>query len=746
MHLVLGNNIHRKFDPCDVDHHASGSKTNSNLESSTSDLISTVNETSDNSNNFISTDAASACRYVEIVKDLITQNFDPSSQFLLNPNKVKQHTPKKCIGYKCPICSKVFISDWLLLKHSLSHRKLVCNECNQVFFNEELLKIHFQKHLINSIKRDSGLCLAYCCSDCYSLNCMCKKDRFTPRLCTETLQQQSYIPASGMEHYRLVVDDMLSEDKTEIKKAEIVKTKENVKSLSLKTDEGQNVTEDGKLFKCFICSDIFTSKSKLHRHILSHEINFSQLSDARSSSKQSLKSNKSNSQLCPVGKSYLCFYCHQEFKRKSILRNHLTMCSNLLLDLVDFDLCQIECIGNTNYYHINRVVGQDVKKRCLNCKTEVIDFEYKHHKVICKGTLFETEKSLSPPSSNENNKKKNDNSNDPFNYICLNCRLPFSSRTYFIVHLCFNCQYITTDLKSKIQRGQYSSKNIDKLCLKSSADINPLHSSIKIEDILKINIITGGSPKERSKQIHCQFCNLNYSYLSLNHLINDCRGIPMILKKTLLKIDLDGRFFNKPEYSETFPASNISDEISIKNFSGNSSESSNSAGQQLLVYYDCHLCESKYDLEYVFLRHMSKKHGKNIDRANAHRWLSNHGNNEEIIEQEMEELTYAVIRSDDNTQENFRLSPRISYQERKMPQFDDHRDLSLLSSIGYDNSLILNSHYEFLNDNFPVNKHSFSAKEIILNKPSLPNSRLDGELDNCIETVQLEDKDFINLL
>ncbi|XP_076056987.1 uncharacterized protein LOC143034590 isoform X2 [Oratosquilla oratoria] len=86
-------------------------------------------------------------------------------------------TPVPCIddsssiGYKCPVCQKIFQSEWCLMKHSLFHRVFMCSLCASYHPSEANLKEHILQHLSDAF--EYGYHKEFSCKVCRSLKCTC---------------------------------------------------------------------------------------------------------------------------------------------------------------------------------------------------------------------------------------------------------------------------------------------------------------------------------------------------------------------------------------------------------------------------------------------------------------------------------------------------------------------------------------------------------------------------------------------
>ncbi|XP_042892055.1 uncharacterized protein LOC122266394 isoform X2 [Penaeus japonicus] len=76
------------------------------------------------------------------------------------------------IGYQCPTCNKVFVTEWQMMKHSIAHFKFQCAVCEQSFSSEGSLKDHLHEHLTSAYEDEKYYC-QFSCKTCHSLKCEC---------------------------------------------------------------------------------------------------------------------------------------------------------------------------------------------------------------------------------------------------------------------------------------------------------------------------------------------------------------------------------------------------------------------------------------------------------------------------------------------------------------------------------------------------------------------------------------------
>ncbi|KAG7177611.1 B-cell lymphoma 6-like [Homarus americanus] len=76
------------------------------------------------------------------------------------------------LGYQCPTCSKIFQTEWQMLKHSLTHCRYLCDICEQKFTSENMLKRHIHAHLTGAYEDEKYYC-RFSCKTCHSLVCEC---------------------------------------------------------------------------------------------------------------------------------------------------------------------------------------------------------------------------------------------------------------------------------------------------------------------------------------------------------------------------------------------------------------------------------------------------------------------------------------------------------------------------------------------------------------------------------------------
>ncbi|XP_063846505.1 uncharacterized protein LOC135092159 [Scylla paramamosain] len=82
------------------------------------------------------------------------------------------------VGYQCPNCNKVYQTEWLMIKHSVTHFKYHCDICFQTYPTENMMKIHLLDHLTGAYEDEKYYC-QFSCKICHSLKCGC----FEPTYC-----------------------------------------------------------------------------------------------------------------------------------------------------------------------------------------------------------------------------------------------------------------------------------------------------------------------------------------------------------------------------------------------------------------------------------------------------------------------------------------------------------------------------------------------------------------------------------
>ncbi|KAK3863154.1 hypothetical protein Pcinc_031031 [Petrolisthes cinctipes] len=82
------------------------------------------------------------------------------------------HEESIMLGYQCPTCHKIFQTEWLMIKHCLTHLKYQCYICDQMFPNEVTLKYHLIDHLAGAYEDEKYYC-QFSCKTCHSLKCEC---------------------------------------------------------------------------------------------------------------------------------------------------------------------------------------------------------------------------------------------------------------------------------------------------------------------------------------------------------------------------------------------------------------------------------------------------------------------------------------------------------------------------------------------------------------------------------------------
>lgn len=81
------------------------------------------------------------------------------------------------IGYRCPTCNKIFLTEWLMIKHSITHFRYQCDICEQVYPSESMLKHHIHDHLTGAYEDEKYYC-QLSCKICHSLKCECYEPTF----------------------------------------------------------------------------------------------------------------------------------------------------------------------------------------------------------------------------------------------------------------------------------------------------------------------------------------------------------------------------------------------------------------------------------------------------------------------------------------------------------------------------------------------------------------------------------------
>ncbi|XP_045128646.1 uncharacterized protein LOC123514672 isoform X2 [Portunus trituberculatus] len=76
------------------------------------------------------------------------------------------------VGYQCPNCNKVYQTEWLMIKHSVTHFKYHCDICYKTYPTENMMKIHLLDHLTGAYEDEKYYC-QFSCKICHSLKCGC---------------------------------------------------------------------------------------------------------------------------------------------------------------------------------------------------------------------------------------------------------------------------------------------------------------------------------------------------------------------------------------------------------------------------------------------------------------------------------------------------------------------------------------------------------------------------------------------
>ncbi|XP_018009913.1 uncharacterized protein LOC108667402 [Hyalella azteca] len=247
-------------------------------------------------------------------------NFDDSSSEVAKEEKtfvanmVAEADPKKVIlGYECPICVKVFPSDWRLLRHSLSHQTFKCGLCPERFPNEIVLRDHLMSHVLNSLSQDELHAMK--CSVCGQSSCVCVQLN-TPPIKLENLQTNnrrmqmakrskkffmSKKIIGPFEGYRLTLHQFIEMNRA--KTEDNFKGKKRLLSSDHKLTERSNLHPSKRMKKlaagqiandilkndsdvpyygedilllhnraCQLCGEVFDRKSQLDEHLFLHRL------------------------------------------------------------------------------------------------------------------------------------------------------------------------------------------------------------------------------------------------------------------------------------------------------------------------------------------------------------------------------------------------------------------------------------------------------------------------------------------
>ncbi|CAL4074388.1 unnamed protein product, partial [Meganyctiphanes norvegica] len=81
------------------------------------------------------------------------------------------HEDNLIVGYQCPNCPKVFHTEWMMMKHSLTHFEFQCEICENSFNCLADLQNHLHEHLTLAFESDYHS--QFSCNICHSLQCVC---------------------------------------------------------------------------------------------------------------------------------------------------------------------------------------------------------------------------------------------------------------------------------------------------------------------------------------------------------------------------------------------------------------------------------------------------------------------------------------------------------------------------------------------------------------------------------------------
>ena len=101
--------------------------------------------------------------YLSAMNDNVNKEIaDKNLRNLSNASGVSNSDLKeKKVGYQCPHCFLIFVDEWYLMRHSLTHQKYTCSHCPEKFHNETVLCHHLLNHLFpsrNALKAAKSLC------------------------------------------------------------------------------------------------------------------------------------------------------------------------------------------------------------------------------------------------------------------------------------------------------------------------------------------------------------------------------------------------------------------------------------------------------------------------------------------------------------------------------------------------------------------------------------------------------------
>lgn len=700
------------------------------------------------------------------------------------------------IGYRCPDCSKIFQSEWMLIKHSISHKKLICCECNEVFLREDLLHHHLKKHLIESM--DDELYSMYVCFKCYSLDCICVPEtHFVPPTCNKfylrpqmAKRSKPFLspPYSGVnEHLKVTMKEFWNKFKPSEKIHSPIKTntplnipakirkeevKPNLKIGASVTPTYTNMTT----FNCDMCESFFFTQDELKEHITVHRIQ----ARSREKKKGDGEKKKTNSDYeflkptAPLNPLYFCAYCVKGFKRESTLSKHLKLECRELPKYISEQLSsgspfQIERAGKSRHYKVrlpssieSSAPFKSKRIRCGTCCVELSSDEDVKH--VCRE---KTDQEFGGSDEDVKEKKSFDLKLEPievkmkekeYYFLCTFCNIPLMSEKHLHSHIQNSCSKANNKVKLKLNfyslsellklgKGVYFNKVL-------RGALSEVISPRKLSQIMDIS--TFEESKTNYKKVKCKFCDNNILKINLkSHLLHHCKSMPQELRTMLLEcknrvFGSNFRAYKKLKKSSDSVPIAVTANIGLSSVAEENGclqnekdtqpavkESSNQPPAETNMLYDCHLCEEKFKISKDFILHMLDFHCMKISEGACYKWLSfiNTSKTDSISTNEKDRLGLPL--------ENRNHLENMGEQDGNSESF---AETLLVSDIGHLGEEIESKSPTVRSSNSEKRKDSSKLPLSSPNKSQKIDDELLGDLDNLdsfIETVQLEDSSFV---
>ncbi|KAB7508046.1 hypothetical protein Anas_01958 [Armadillidium nasatum] len=576
------------------------------------------------------------------------------------------------IGYRCPDCMKIFSTEWLLIKHSLLHKKFICSECNEVFPKEEELKYHFKEHLIDSM--DDDLYRYYVCFKCYNLNCICPQEMYRipyfggkhyirPQKARRSKPFRS-VPYSGVnEHLKVTLHDFwnkykkkensissanesskqcLNQDKCHTKSDS--KNKKNISRPVYSAPTYTNITT----FNCYLCESFFFTYDELEEHLTVHKI---QANNKRRKKYQdeNIKKKKIEDSRQSEPKS-VCYYCNKSFQKHNILVKHLKFFCKSLPFVLKSKLkngIHIEKVGRSNKFKLkneqtlienNSSSKPSATIKCKLCKEQFPSNQLNYHKSICIGHSNEKVSGLQTTNSVTNDEYLESNENDL--YLCKFCNIPLESAKLIMLHIERSCSQAPSEVVSEVKGMDIEGDYTKYYNLIKRSDFHKILPIDKIERMLDVTSFL--IDKKHKQRIKCKFCEkCPFKYWLKLHLTKHCKYVPKELHYVINRNS--SRIFSSSKFNENkspIDTNKLPDSTSKVNGNFNvdltkksvvencknklqsiTSETSDKTPSSSL-FYDCHLCEEKFKISKDFITHMQNFHCMNISEKSCYKWLT----------------------------------------------------------------------------------------------------------------------------